>query len=148
MLYKQWGKNETGNYGRECSSLDLSKRTVLGLFSAPCLKEWMAAVSSQTQTTVGPLQTISVTMLSSIWVPASVSKPSLFLMSRLQERATATNILLCCILMCANQLNSGPDIRLRYCSFPQQMPACCLPLQFPKVSERVDGPHQRSPPKK
>lgn len=82
----------------------------VGLFSAPCLKERMAAVCSQMLATAGPLQTISGTMLSSGWVPACVSKPSLFLMSQLQERAMVTNTLLCCILMCANQLNSGPDI--------------------------------------
>lgn len=82
----------------------------VGLLSAPCLKEWMAAVSSQMLATAGPLQTISGTMLSSSWVPACVSKPSLFLTSQLQERATVTNTLLCCVLMCANQLNAGPDI--------------------------------------
>ena len=41
----------------------------------------------------GALQTLSTTMLSSGRVPASVSKPSLFLTSQLQERATATNTL-------------------------------------------------------
>ena len=46
-------------------------------------------------------------------VPTSVSKPSLFLRSRLQARATAT--VFCCILMCANQLKAGPSIHLRYC---------------------------------
>lgn len=42
----------------------------------------------------GPLQTISATMLSSGRVPASVSKPSLFLRSQVQEIATATSGLL------------------------------------------------------
>lgn len=123
--------------------LSLSKWTALcmavGLFSAPCLKEWMAAVSSQMQATAGPLQTISTTMLSSSRVLASVSKPSLFLMKQLQERSAVTNTLLWCILMCANQFNSGSDIHLRYCSFPQQMPVCffysCSSQRF--LKERI-----------
>lgn len=106
-----------------------SKRTALcvawSVFST-LPGEWMAAVSSQVQATAGPLQPISATMLPSGCVPAPVSKPSLFFMSQLQERATVTNTLLCRILMCANQLNSGPATRRRYCSFPQQMPACAF----------------------
>lgn len=47
----------------------------VGLFSAPCLRERMVAVSSQMLATAGPLQTISGTMLSSGWVPACVSIP-------------------------------------------------------------------------
>lgn len=100
--------------------------TAVGLFSAPCLKERMAPVSSQMRVTVRPLQTFSATKLSRCWVPVSVSKPSLFLMSQLQERATATSTLLCCILMCTNQLNASPD----FISGTALSPNRCLPSSF------------------
>ena len=117
ILYKQWGRTTVEIMAEEAWAKLfrwLALRVAVRLFSAPCLKEWMAAVPCRMQATWGHFkpsaqqcyQAAELLLLSVSHHYSSGAKC---------RRRPLRQAVFCCILMCASQLNAGPSIRFRSC---------------------------------